>query len=135
MVFLKLPEVDDGGFIQWSASADEWRQDYLQQWTLLRAGQSHRPIHRGRRHGPGHLEGIGSGLRWSRREGLQGQTAGNLVRGVRRRKSHGEVQQLAARRQRERHPLVPCGDQEAAYDAGGGRYSFIECRTATNSRS
>ncbi len=71
-------------------------QNHLRR-KVCHSRQSNHSFHRRRRHGPRHLEGFGPRIRCGGRNCLWRQASRVLVRSFRRRKSHGPLQDVAAR--------------------------------------
>ena len=96
--------------------------------------QSDHAFYRRRRHGARHLEGFGAGVRCGGGEGLQRQAAIVWYEVFAGREGHGEVQDLAAGRQRGRHSRISRGHQGAADHAGRRRHSIAQRGPAADSR-
>ena len=112
----------------------EWRAHHRAGWQAGRSRQPHHPVHRGRRHGSGHLARIAVRVRRRGEEGVRHQATHRLVRSARRREVQGAHRQLAARRDTRRHLEAPCRYQGSAHDAGRRRLPLAERDAAPAAR-
>ena len=100
-----------------------------------RARPADHPVHRRRRHRPGHLARLGARHRRRRAEGLRRQTQDPLDGGVRGPEVQRPVQHVAAGRNRHGLPRIPGVDQGPADHAGRRRHPLAERRAAADARS